>query len=157
MASIKEQLLVKAETALGQDTVAGTTKPLELRVHRFIMRPVNKERLPDQTVYWSQSQSEERASAGLDRRMRIRVRSRVKVPSGTAHDTALDPLLVWAEKALTTQPASDPSIDPFDGLAFKCTPVDEGSRTDEADEEIAEAVQEFEIHYQTRRGDPETQ
>lgn len=148
--SIRRRILENRVAALSAASVGGTTKPASLEVHRFLTRQVNHGSLPDQVVYPANEPTEERATSALDRRFRVRVLSRVKVTAGTTPDDALDELITWAEKAFGADETCG-------GLAFKTTPVGVAWDAEERHDEFAQAVSEFEIHYQTTRGDPESQ
>lgn len=149
MASKRDSIIAAVVTALGVASVGGTTKPTGLDVHRMRTRPIQADALPAMVVFWlgDEAPSPDATSRTM-RSTRIAVECRVAHP-GTNPDAALDPLLVWATKAVLADHT-------LGGLASE---VEEGrSYPDLGDqgEAVAAAAIEFVVKYQTTWNDPES-
>lgn len=104
MASKREGMLQAFVAALGvAGPITGTARPTGLVVHRMRTRPISDEDLesgPVMVVWWAGDDTPRPdATVKEDRTARIWVEIRAQ-QSGNSPDAALDPLYVWAVKAL---------------------------------------------------------
>ncbi len=148
MASKRDAIVAAFVTALEVTIVGATTKPVGLNVHRMRTRRIEVDKLPAAVVYLGEETVDRDATLKSDRTFRVWVESRVKHP-GQSGDEALDPLLVWAVKAM---------LDDFTHGA-KLNDLREVRTVwdlDERAESLAAAAIEFEGIYQTLTTDPES-
>lgn len=148
--SIRLRIREAFVTALGVATVGSVTKPTGLTIHTMRARPIIQDGLPAMVVYLLSEPSPDPRAAGLvDRTIAIGVESRIKVPSATAPDDALDPYATWAVLAVMLD-------EQLGGIAHR---IDEGATQWEVDDEevtLARTATVFNVRYQSRRNDPRT-
>jgi len=125
------------------------TKPADLAVHRFRLRPIAGESLPAQVVYMQADPDPVRDATGtLDRIMRVAVEHLVKVPAGTPPDDTVDPLISWAVLALMSE-------ETYGGLASETTERGTVWVPEEGEQSFMRAMTVFDIKYVTKDNDPE--
>jgi hypothetical protein len=125
------------------------TKPTDLAVHRFRLRPIQGESLPAQVVYMQSDPDPVRDATGtLDRIMRVAVEHLVKVASGTPPDDTVDPLISWAVLALMSE-------ETYGGLASETTERGTVWAPEEGEQSFMRAMTVFDIKYVTKDNDPE--
>lgn len=144
LSALEAALKVAEVTKNGQTT----TRPTDLKVHRFIARQADKRHLPDITVAVLGENPSELATDLVDRELVVALRCRVLVPEGISSDEALDELTVWAELAALADPQ-------LSGAAADMSPpsLDQMTAREFADG-WAEATLRLPITYQTKWGDP---
>jgi hypothetical protein len=154
MGSIREQIL----TALAE-ALAGEAAPEGWSVHRAAYRPIEADQLPALVLYEAPSprgvvETVETIGIGPDaivrRVLTVRVEIRAEVPQDTAPSAALDPGYVWAVQSIV-------GAGLLDGLLTE-EPAEQSYYTEaeERDRVLAAGTVDFQVEYQTRRGDPET-
>jgi hypothetical protein len=147
MSSRREQLVVAAVAALN---AAG--KPAGVTVHRARTRPLAQDQLPAMVVYLlseDTTRGDGRDGYKARRNAKVRIECRVAVEDDTPPDTAVDPLLTWATKAMMA--------DPYWGGLARNTQEDATTwDADETDRVYAAAAVDFTIDYLTAAGDPDT-
>lgn len=149
MASKRELALAAFVAALSvAGPVGGTAKPAGLTVHRMRTRPIGQEQLPAIVVWWAGDETPTPdATVKVSRTSRIWVECRAK-QSGDSPDAALDPLLVWAVKAIMADIT----------LAGQSIEIEEGRSVpdlEEQEEGLCSAGVEFLIRYQSSYNDAE--
>lgn len=153
MASVREGIVDALVAAID-----GVGKPAGLTVHRLRTRPIEQDSLPAILVYLP-NESVDRDEGDLDgadgdtgpsveRVLTVRTEFRVKVPTGTAPDTALDPLYVWAVQAVTADGT-------LGGLALDVREAGTAWDLEEKNVAMAAAVTTFAVLYHTSATDPE--
>lgn len=135
--SIREQILQAAEAALD-----GVGKPSGLTVHRERRRPLDRDDLPAQVVYWTEEEIQRSDHTSVLRALRLHVEHRVLVSSGIP-DAAVDPFTNWGTSALMGDAALDALIHDIEEIAITREDNDEG------DAVYAGALQTFEVSYYT--------
>lgn len=147
MASKRNAIAVAAVAALGVASVGSTNKPTDLTTHRQRKRKLGSDQLPALVVWLSRERREYDATGRVSRYLDLFVEARVAHP-GTSGDEALDPLLVWAEKALMVDVT----------ISATCTEV-KAQETDwdleDESDTLARAAIRFEVRYPTSDKDPE--
>jgi hypothetical protein len=138
---------------LVQTYLNATGKPAGLTVHRERHRPIESETQLPATLYYTEDDAP-KPLAGIqykapltERQMTLVLEHRVKVPTGTPDDDALDPLVIWG----TTQILSNES---FGGLA---NGVDEGRTvwlSREGESTVGAVAVHYTVKYRTSRLDP---
>lgn len=144
MSSMREQVLLAVVAALD----GHGAKPEGTTVHRWRTRPVEQDELPAAVVYQVREATQDRATALLDRTLRVRVEARVRAV-GESPDQALDPLLTWIVRAMTEDPK-------FGGVAADTTEQETTWDAADLDRILGAAAVDFDIQYQTTRQDPES-
>lgn len=134
--------------AIAEALENGPGKPAGLNIHRFRTRPIASDRLPAQVIAFEAEDARvDTHGPTTERQLRVRIQSRVRVPSGIAPDEALDPLLTYAIRTLHTDP----------GLRSLVTSLEEvGTAWDaiEMENTYAAAEQTFRVEYATAEDDP---
>ena len=157
MADSRRELVLKAvETALEAATAtmnsSALTKPTGLTVKRSPEREILHDDLPQMDVWVLKDVHSFHATNSATRVMTVRVRSTVTwlASDESSGDEALDQLLTWAEVALMTD-------ETLGGVAALMVPAGlETPQVEERTEKYAQAVQDFDITYLTKFGDPRT-
>lgn len=148
MPSIRERIIQNRREALD-----GPGKPTGVTVHRYRIRPIERDDLPAYVAYPSnppiggQSETVERLDhdSGVERSMNLRIEIRV---SGEEPDEAIDEHYVHVVRAMRADPTCG-------GLALDCEEV--ATTFDAADlgKAVGAAAVDFEITYLTSEDDPE--
>lgn len=156
--SIRLRIVNAAKTALEVASVTvhpGTadertvTKPTGLTFHRFRTRPVEADSLPvGLLAILSEPQPSDDATGLYRRRVRLGIEYAVKVAAGTPPDDDMDPLVTWGTIALMDD-------ETLGGVALMIDELGTAWAPHERDVTIMTAQVVYEIHYQTRRNDPE--
>ena len=142
-------MLAAVATAMEVAAVSGTTKPAGLTVHRMRDRPLNVESLPAIVVYWGGDlDPTPDVTDLLTRTARVLLEVRVK-QAGAPPDSVLDPLLVWAVKAMMADYT-------LSGASVDMEELRSDPNLTERIEGLAAAVVEFHVRYRTTYKDPET-
>ena len=157
MSAESRKLSVLKEIAAVLD---GPGKPEGVTVHRQRDRPIWVDDLPAIVVYpapnpndveeevsWSRTGG--RMGGSVDRTMNCRIELRAEVPDDEPATDVLDPLYVWAVKALH-------GSDRLNGLVVRGPEEQRSASQTETDGErtIARMAVEFEVLYRTRMLDP---
>ena len=149
MASIREQIIQAVVAALD-----GSGKPAGLTVHRYRTRPLEKDDLPAQVVYPAGTggavAETVRLYGGTNdvlRELRVRIESRVM---GAQPDQLLDPLYIWAVKAVM----SDPTLG---GLAHEIREEATSFDAVEFEQPVGASATDIIVEYVTSQDDPEIQ
>lgn len=145
--SIREQIFLQIEAALG-----GAGKPESLTVHRERLRPIEKETLPSILIYAEddapKTLSGEVYGAPLcERRLSVAVECRAQGALDVPPDTALDPILIWATKAIMAD-------EKFGGLANGTDELRTTWFSREGEIPVAAAAIHFTVKYRTATNDP---
>lgn len=144
MASKRETIIQATISAL-----EATGKPAGLLVHRFPTRSLDSDDLPAIAVFPLTDPAGEVTHDGhRDHALTLGLELRAQASSGQSPDQALDPLYVWAVRALFADAT----------LGGLTTALWEGSTEWSAEERSAvfgAALLTFEIEYETTEADPE--
>lgn len=148
MSSIREQIVAALVVALS----SGSGAPAGLTIHRERTRPIEIDSLPAILIY---SEDDTPTTLGAqtyraplsEKKLEPVLELRAAGSSGVAPDQAIDPLYVWAMKAIGAD-------ETFGGLA---NGVEEGKtiwNSREGDTPVAAAQLHITIRYRTSRLDP---
>lgn len=148
MSSIREQIIVAAVAAL---SAGGIGSPPSLTVHRERTRPIEIDSLPAIMVYAEddapKTLNQQSYAPLTEKFLVLQLELRAAGSPGVSPDAALDPLYVWAMKALGAD-------ERFGGLA---NGLEEGKTvwsSREGDTPIAAAKLSITVRYRTSRLDP---
>lgn len=146
MASIREQLIAAAVTALNTSRPVGV--PQFVRARTYSIKP---DQLPSADVFPVDDTPNIGPSPNApiyERRLVLRVASIGKDGDGKTADQAIDPALVWAEKTLNESTLG--------GLALSVRPIKTTFEYEDVDAFVCRASSDFLVIYVTRRTDPES-